>query len=209
MACRRNSGAGVGSAQGAASLPAGSGRPPAGGKHGAQKERRLAAAVKLIPAHPLACRRWALAELNLTLAAFTHTFAEQRLLESHSFSRCPKRAAYEKLLFSRGCTDAVALQQQPQLQAAGLLLDTALAGCADAAISQVALKCPPFLQAWASRWLPAAAGAPPGAPRVLRLMVLAGYRAQPGPLRAATVHNLGLPTIVSAPAATTIYVPCA
>ena len=85
-------------------------------------------------------RRWALAELNVTLAAFTHTFAEQRLLESHSFTRCPKREAFDKLCFGRGCADAAALQQHPQLQAAGLLLDTALAGCAEAAISQVGAR---------------------------------------------------------------------
>ena len=74
---------------------------------------------------------------------------------------------------------------------------------------QVALKCPPFLQAWAARWMPQAAAAPGGEPPVLRLLVVAGYRAQPGPLRAATVHNLGLPTITSAPAASTVYIPCA
>lgn len=81
--------------------------------------------------------RWALAELNITLAAWTHLFHEQRLLESHNFTRCPKALAFEKLCFARGCADVPSVQQHPHLQAVSLVLDTALAGCSEAAISQV------------------------------------------------------------------------
>lgn len=89
-----------------------------------------------------------------------------------------------QLAFARGCHDAQALQQQPHLQAVHAVLHTALASCAEAAISQVTLLCPPFLAAWAARWLPAAGGNDP--PR-LRLTIVQGYRPhQPCPLRATT-----------------------
>lgn len=158
------------------------------------------------PQGPLPPAFWlALAELNLSLSAFTHTFQDLKLLEQHSFTRCSTPLAFEKLAFARGCHDAQALQQQPHLQAVHAVLHTALASCAEAAISQVTLLCPPFLAAWAARWLPAAGGNDP--PR-LRLTIVQGYRPhQPCPLRATTVYNLGLPTITSVPAATTVYIP--
>lgn len=107
-----------------------------------------------------------------------------------------------QLAFARGCTDEASLQAQPVLLAARALLHTALSACGEAAISQVTLRCPPFLASWMQRWAP-------GAPSArLRLLVLAGYRQAGGPLRACTVYNLGLPTIVSAPAQCTVFVPC-
>ena len=84
------------------------------------------------------------------------------------------------------------------------MVESALRGCADAAISAITLHCPPFLEPWAARWLPPA---PPGCAPRLRLLVVQGYRPQPGPLRATTVYNLGLPTITSTPAAATVFVP--
>lgn len=209
--------------------------------------------------HPLS-PRLALAELNLALSAFQHTFAELRLLERHAFTKSPKALAFEKvgaaggaaaapeewqawsacaaegagrlsgcpsascfaccllvsataslpgspapqLAFARGVTTAAALAQQPHLQAVHAVLDGALSSCSEAAISQVTLLCPPFLAAWAQRWMPTPDGAAP--PR-LSLTIVQGYRQHPGVLRAATVYNLGLPTITSTPAAATIYVP--
>jgi hypothetical protein len=86
-------------------------------------------------------------------------------------------------------------------------MNTALQDCADAVLSHVTLLCPPFLAAWAGRWLPSggAGGAPPTR---LSLTIIQGYRTDRGPLRAATCYNLGLPTITSTPAAATIYIPC-
>ncbi len=109
-----------------------------------------------------------------------------------------------QLAFARGCTDEASLQAQPALLAARALLHTALAPCSEAAISQVTLRCPPFLAGWLQRWAP---GAAPGR---LRLLVLQGYRAADrfSPLRACTVYNLGLPNICSAPAQCTVFVPC-
>lgn len=113
--------------------------------------------------------------------------------------------AFEKLCFARGCGAADALQQRPDLQAVALVLDAALAGCQEAALSSLTLRCPPFLAAWAQRWLPA--GADACTPPRLRVTVVQGYRQHQGPLRAATVYNLGLPTITSAPAAATLFLP--
>lgn len=108
-----------------------------------------------------------------------------------------------QLAFARGCTDEASLQVQPALLAARALLHTALGGCSEAAISQVTLRCPPFLAGWLQRWAPGAACGR------LRLLVLQGYRpAGAAPLRACTVYNLGMPTIVSAPAQCTVFVPC-
>lgn len=107
-----------------------------------------------------------------------------------------------QLAFARGCTDEASLQAQPALLAARALLHTALAPCSEAAISQVTLRCPPFLAGWLQRWAPGAASGR------LRLLVLQGYRAAGGPLRACTVYNLGLPNICSAPAQCTVFVPC-
>ena len=112
-------------------------------------------------------------------------------------------AATPQLAFARGCTDEASLQAHPVLLAARALLHTALSGCGEAAISQVTLRCPPFLASWMQRWAPGA-----GLPGRLRVLVLQGYRQAGGPLRACTVYNLGLPTIVSAPAQCTVFVPC-
>ncbi|KAL4458092.1 hypothetical protein ABPG75_012957 [Micractinium tetrahymenae] len=163
------------------------------------------------PQGPLPPAFWlALAELNISLSAFQHTFQDLKLLEQHSFTRCSTQLAFEKLAFARGCNDAQALQQQPHLQAVSAVLHTALASCAEAAIAQVTLLCPPFLAPWAARWLPTGGGGSSGAPPRLRLTIVQGYRPlQPCPLRATTVYNLGLPTITSIPAATTIYIPSA
>jgi hypothetical protein len=49
----------------------------------------------LIPSMP--CRRWSLAELNITLAAFQHAFQDLQLLESTSFTKCHKALAFEKV----------------------------------------------------------------------------------------------------------------
>lgn len=103
------------------------------------------------------------------------------------------------------------LQQQPHLQAVSLVLETALGSCTDAAIGQATLLCPPFLAEWAGRWMPGGgAGAAHGdrPPPRLCLLIIQGYRQTPGPLRAATCYNLGLPTVCGAPAAATIYIPC-
>jgi hypothetical protein len=43
------------------------------------------------------CRRWSLAELNITLAAFQHAFQDLQLLESTSFTKCHKALAFEKV----------------------------------------------------------------------------------------------------------------
>lgn len=212
--------------------------------------------------------------LLLQTQAYQHTFAEQVLLESHSFTRCNKAEALEKvrgggraahgsrphvafclpgsealrasrraspspslpssahpdpceahrasrlacltlpplhrpprplqLAFARGCTDAWAFQRCPLLVAVSLVLDTALAACPEATISQVTLRCPGYLASWAARWLPG--GSDGGAPARLRLLVLQGYRPG-GVLRATTCYNLGLPAICSSPATSTIYVP--
>ena len=110
-----------------------------------------------------------------------------------------------QLAFARGCADIWHLHRCPHLQAVSLVLETALSGCTEAAISEVTLRCPPFLAAWAARWLPCSSGQP--TPPRVSLTILQGYRVGHAPLRATTVYNLGQPTIISSPAHATIYVP--
>lgn len=126
-------------------------------------------------------------------------------------SNCPfiTPHPHSQLAFARGCTDVWALQQQPQLQAVSLVLDSALLACPDAAIGQVTLLCPAFLAAWATRWMPSSSNisGSGGSPPRLRLLIIQGYRPGAAPLRATTVYNLGLPNITSSPAHKTIYLP--
>jgi hypothetical protein len=51
---------------------------------------------------PPRSHRQALAELNITLSAFQHMYSDLRLLEHHTFTRCPKALAFEKVGRRRG-----------------------------------------------------------------------------------------------------------
>lgn len=77
--------------------------PPSPACRSARRRERLASAR-----HASSPCRWALAELNVTLNAYQHCFQEQKLLESHSFTRCPKGEAFEKVGGgdARGCHHA-------------------------------------------------------------------------------------------------------
>ena len=212
--------------------------------------------------HPLS-PRLALAELNLALSAFQHTFAELRLLERHAFTKSPKALAFEKVGAAGGAAAAPEEWQAWSAcaaEGAGRLSGCPSASCFACCLLVSATASLPGSPAPAARVCSrrdhrggAGAAAPPAgracragrraeqllgschqpghpalpalpgclgrsggcprptgaAPPRLSLTIVQGYRQHPGVLRAATVYNLGLPTITSTPAAATIYVPSA
>ncbi len=131
-----------------------------------------------------------MAELNVLLRAFQHTFEELQVLEHAPRGRYPKHLAFENLAWALGCRQPCQLQQHHHLSALRAVLDLALTDCSDACITQLTFLVPCWLEGWASRWLPSRDGSGSAARRI-SLSVVQGYQSTSGPLRAASVSRGG------------------
>ncbi|GAB4820461.1 hypothetical protein N2152v2_007507 [Parachlorella kessleri] len=145
-----------------------------------------------------------MAELNVLLRAFQHTFTLITRLEYRCFSRNSKSSAFEALAWALGCRLPSQLQQNQHLQALYTVLEAACADCTEVCLSQLTIAVPAWLEPWAQNWLPDGCG---GAARRVTLSVVQAYQAAPAPLRASAVYNLGQPVITTAAPHKTLYIP--
>lgn len=145
-----------------------------------------------------------LAEFNVLLRGFQHTFSDLQLLEFRSFTRSPKSEALEKVAWALGCRSPAEFQQHPHMAALSSVLEVACNDCSEACVSQLTVTTPTWLATWASKWLPSTSDGPP---QRITLSVVQAYSSQPPPLRASAVYNIGLPTITTAAPNKTFYLP--
>lgn len=132
--------------------------------------------------------RFCLAEFNVLLRGFQHTFSDLQLLEFRSFTRSPKSEALEKVAWALGCRSPAEFQQHPHMAALSSVLEVACNDCSEACVSQLTVTTPTWLATWASKWLPSTSDGPP---QRITLSVVQAYSSQPPPLRASAVSAAG------------------